>query len=581
MSSNADRFREWALAPERTLEERCTVERIVENTRRAWRQAHGIQVTEDIGLLMERGRARKLNPAYEPVASREDIERAADVLEEVTTLGFDASSDRPIRDIQALRFCGGLKQLSVNHAGVSDWSPLEALVHLEKLKIVDRVASDLRVLARLPGLQELSLTLECPWPELEGLENLEQLKKFTFQGNILIMEQIPRLRGVREASFGARLGLGGTPIRDVHRLPDMPELRVLSLFSTYRLAGIERYPELLNLEISGWLDDLTPLTSLKRLTFLTIGGGRYESLEPLTALKELRQLKVRREDPQDYAPLVELPHLHAIEAEQAPIGDLELDGLRAMLPPWSEEFALTEPRPLPPLRLTTTPQLVLNFDVNDGSFTGEPRDFGEDHLLARAEAVWFAQEVNRRLGELIGPDWGECPAGLMSRGGQEMVYLTRFEDMQRITEIVQCLRQLIAEAKHPWTIFLSTRSEPTEFDRALEEDEEEEGSAEEWDAEREREEWEEYQRHRAEHLAFLERAHRYKISKELGTPIDPKDFAPPKEESDEPEEGHFIDLEDEDAHVISMSCMLSLDELRVRDDEKETAEFLLGMKAEE
>jgi len=580
MTSNADRFREWALAPERTLEERCTVERLVENTRRTWRKAHGLSVAEDIGKLMERGRARKLNPAYEPVVAREDIERAADVLEEVPALGFDSTNDRPLRDVNALRFCLALKQLSISSAQVRDWAPLAALEQLEKLSITDRLAEDFRVIAQLTGLKELSLTVECPWPRVEGLEKLEQLEKFSFHGNLLVLEPIPRLAAVREANLGARFGLGGTPIRDLHRLPEMPELRALQLFSTYQLAGIERYPLLRNLEVAGWLDHLTPLTALGQLTFLTLSGGHYESLAPLTALKELRQLEVRREEPQDYAPLVELPHLHSIETDRAALADVELDGLRAMLPPWSEEFALLEPRPLPALRLTTTSKLELNLDVNDGSFPGEPRDYSEDPKLARAEAVWFAQEVNARLNELIGPDWGECPAGLMSRGGMEMVYLTRFEDLQRIGEVVQTLRELIAAAKHPWTIFLSARSEPTEFDRAMEEDEEE-AASEEWNAEREREEWEDFQRQRAEHLAFLERAHRYKISKELGTPIDPKDFAAPEEKSGEPAESAFLDPEDEDAHVLTVSCMLTLDEMRVREDEKDTAEFLLGMKAEE
>ena len=529
MSASSDSFADWVCDPRRTLEERFGAELLIEQTLGLWRNKHGIKVETNYEAERLRRKERGLDPAHEPRYSREDAGHAEEVLAELKKFSDGGFDDRPLRDLSILRFCPPLECLELHHSEIRDWSPLLGQSSLTTLNLWgDRVARDLRVIGKLTRLQSMYLHVNPPWPDLRGLENLSELRDFHFNGNVLSFRDVPQLRQVRHFEI-SHLGSFDIPLRTVHDLPAMPELRRLKLDNTAELDGIERYAKLLNLEVYGYFTDLTPLAALKELTHLTISGGNYETIAPLARLPNLRRLVVRHEVPPDFIPLADAPRLHEIVMEISHIVPPELASLNAMFTPWGDDFALPQPRPLAPLKL-------LHRDLKKGdpktkdTSNAPPRDWGDDDEMGKSEARWFVREANRRLRRLLGE--GACKFdehGL--NPGHDMITVSRPEDIDRVREIAQCLRELIAAARHPWEILLivdSLEHYERDMDEIYEDDDEE------FNAERQREEWEYQHQLRLEHRKLLERKYRHRLQQELGTPALPENPAPPNP-ADEPD----------------------------------------------
>jgi hypothetical protein len=579
----ADNFQRWALDPARTREERFSVELLNERFLNAWRQRHQLPVQYHHEADRLRRKERQLNPAHEPHYTAEEVARTAEVLDALTALSFSHDDDRPLRDLQFLRFLPGLKTLSLTSTQITDWQPITHLRALESLHVIDSEAVDLRPIGELTQLTDLSLFLFCPWPRLEGLERLVALETFSFHGNPLALAAIPAWPAVRSAKI-KHVRDFKLPLRSLHDLPRMPELRKLELINTWRLDGIEHSPLLRQAEIYGYFNDLTPLAGLQQLTHLVLSGGDYPSLAPVAQLRELRWLKVRREEPQDFSVLAEAPRLHEVEIDLCPANKLEVATLNAALTPWSDEFGAFPPRPLAPLRLRVEDPNEKG-DPPDDSPGRMPRDWSEDPAMGQSEARWFLRECHRRLTALLGKGWGKIDYKYVLHAGSDRFNVTRMEDIDRLPEIVECLRRMIARARYPWTFWVHVDN-LARYERSLEDLEDEDDDAEEeekeFDAEREREEWESRQRWRRERQAYLEREYRYRLQQQQGTPIRPEDFAPPKQ-GDEPElaqdddRGPEYDL----GTQLRLYAMITETSVFIQERDRPLAELLLEMKAEE
>jgi hypothetical protein len=529
IDSMATNFAGWAFDARRSREERFGAQILVEHAMPLWRAKHKIPV-EPINYEAARlyRNERKLNPAYEPVFSREDAERVEEVLGELKALNTGHGEDRSLRDLSILQFCPALEKARLFRTEIRDWTPLGECSQLRDVLIMDDVARDFRPLARLTQLNKLWMWLWAPWPDLTGFEGLTELREFHYSGNVLALGSIPRLPAVRDAKFDQRFNFH-VPVRSIAELPEMPELRRFYLENTWKLDGIERSPLLLNLEVFGHFDDLTPLSVLQHLTHLTVSGGYYESVEPLARLPALRHVLVRRDNPQDYSALAEAPRLHEIQLEICTINKVEVGALNAVLAPWSDEFGVHSPRPLQPL------QLVLRDDDYEKEVgPAAARDWGEDTGMAESEDRWFKREINRRLNKLLGKGWGHISTSFCSGPGNEHVTISRGEDIDRFPQIVECLRRLIATAKYPWTLTLIVDS-LAEFERDLEDIEgaDEDETEKEFDAETERANWEYSQEKQREHREFLEREYRFRLQQQQGLPVNPQEFAPPPEAKEE------------------------------------------------
>jgi hypothetical protein len=519
MSASPDSFADWACDSRRSLEERYGAELLIEAVDGLWKQKHGIKQQVNYEAERLRRKARALDPAYQPDYTREDAMRAEEVLPEMKQLRLWSGDDRPLRDLSFLRFCPPLETLDTPYFfEIRDWSPLRFQPALTSLYLRDRVVRDLRILGSLAKLETLHLFLGAPWPDLTGLEKLENLHTLNFYGNILALRDIPKLPRLRDLEIHHGGGYN-IPLRNLGDLPEMPELRRLYLENTAELDGIGRCKKLLNLHVFGYFTDLAPLAELTELTHLTISGGDYPTLAPLATLPQLRRLTVCHEVPPDFLPLADAPRLHEAVMEISHIVPAELPALNAMFAPWSEEFALPQPRPLAPLKLVLR-QNGLPDIANDGD--AAPRDWGDDQEMGKSEARWFVRETNRRLNRLLGEGWGELTEHALNPG-HDMLTITRPEDIDRLPEIVQCLRELIAAARHPWQLMFIVDS-LARFERDIGEIYRDDG--EEFDAERQREEWEYQQRQKREHREFLERKYRHQVQQELGTPALPENSTP-------------------------------------------------------
>ena len=95
-------FVAWARDDARTIEERYTVELLVEEAVIQWHVRHRTGRGEGWEAAYERKRQRFLNPAYDPRYSEEDLRRATEVLASKTSWTKSTSyNERPLRDLQA------------------------------------------------------------------------------------------------------------------------------------------------------------------------------------------------------------------------------------------------------------------------------------------------------------------------------------------------------------------------------------------------------------------------------------------------------------------------------------------------
>src|SRR5205085_5881290 len=110
---------------------------------------------------MEHMRTRGGDPAYRPVLPRDETEELARQADKVTHFSASGMSDRPVRDLSALRFFPALEQVSISSGDVRDLSPLAALQKLKWLTILQ---------GNFPGTTHRLDFAQCgAMPELERL----------------------------------------------------------------------------------------------------------------------------------------------------------------------------------------------------------------------------------------------------------------------------------------------------------------------------------------------------------------------------------------------------------------------------
>jgi len=580
MIAGATGFADWACDPKRSVEERFGAELLIELTVGLWNNKHGIKAETNYEAERLRKQARALDPGHEPQFSRESAEHTEEVLPELKQLHFGYYDDRPLRSLAFLCFCPPLESIETRFSEIADWTPLLTQTALTKLHIWDRAARDLRPVGRLTKLNSLIMWLGAPWPDLTGLENLTELREFNFQGNIHALQPVPHLAQVRVASIKHGSGYN-LPLRHVADLPVMPELRRLILENTAELEGIQRYDKLLNLEIYGYFTDVSPLASLKDLTHLTLSGGDYPTIAPLAQMPQLCRLLVRHEVPPDFTPLAEAPRLHEIATDITHIVPPELASLNVMFNSWDDEFAAAKPRPLVPLTLSLRDG-ERHSEIDSG---GAKRDWGDNLEMDHSEHLWFARKINRRLTALLGKGWGQVQECFASNAGYEQVTISRTEDIDRLLEVVQCLRELIAAARHPWSYLLIVDS-LARFECDVAEIYRDDDA--EFDPDREREEWEDERRQERERREFLERKYRHRLQQELGSPgVTPKPTTAPANETNEDDEDTLTTSAETGASEFDLGTNISLyatlteKACYIHESYRGIAELLLEIKVEE
>lgn len=564
--SLAEQFHAWALAPDRTNDELYTIELLVESAWNLWCHRHQRHERWDWDARHAHSKHRLLNPAYRARISREKLDALVEVWADLCRFSVLGFNERPLGEVETLRFFPQLTDVDIS-GNFSRIDALSGLRGLKSLTINSEALADIGALSGLPALERLRLTLSTPWPDLSALETLPALRSVYYHGNLLALRDVQALPCVVEATFNADYNWK-TPLRDLRELPSMPAVRQLRVESVAALAGVERFPAC-NLELEGPFTDLSPLAGQTSVTWLRLQGKRFMELSPLARMPALRELRLERELPLDLSPLADAPRLRQAWVLGCDIIATELAAINAMLPPWSDDFMLPEPRPLSRLRFITVDRA--DPDYQRVIMLPEPpcpraAFYGDDPAYASAEDRWFKTELRRRLDALLGRGWRDREEDSIywsshAHPGTNRVNLNRYADMLKLVEVVQTLRELMAAARFPWEVRLIVEPHGNLDDNMDEiagrEDEDDEAVA----AARDQEEWKDFRARQREWQAFLERQHRMRLLQEQGLPIDPDDFSPPPEpeEEDESEEGDGAVLDpNDDGGADSVGRNLSL-----------------------
>lgn len=520
-------FVDWVRATERTQEELITVERITEVALRLWRERHGLAVADyeaANAAEKERRHQRCNNPAYVPALLDVALERTAEVLAEIDTFSLVSgfSEDRAVKALSPLRWLSHLNSLEISKGEIADPEVIAALQELRVLKLADCLLDDLKPVGACRELRELHLSLSRPWPDLSALAELQHLETLHFHGNIFALEDVATFPRLRTAVFS---GSGLAP-RDLRRLPEMPQLEVLHAAPVYGLTGIERYPLLRTLKLTGPMEALEPLAALRALTYLELQGDQFRSVAPLALLPELRWVVFSTKRPRDYSPLAEAPRLHEVEVHGCDIHELELGVLHAALEPWDAEWALPEPRPL---------NGDLRFLYHAGNNyspwwpIADPPDatWNGDSMMELAERRWFQRNLDAATAAFFGtPEFnatGRLSGNHFSREGR--IQLNRWEYIEKLPGLLEVLRGVLARTRFRHAIWISAFIS-VETARGM--DEQRNWRDDETEEDR-RARWQEDMRIKREQL---DREHRYELLKSDGAEIDPEEFAAPPLEED-------------------------------------------------
>jgi hypothetical protein len=538
---NQEAFITWALDPARTVEERFTVEMLVENMLGFWHVKHKTGYYEGYEIRMERDRQRYFNPAYVPAYSETDLRHAAEVWPERKFWWVSLPYQRrPIRDVSALRFLTHLEEIKIGGSEISDPSVFAELPNLKLLEFASSTCEDFRSLARCKQLRSLTLSLQMHWPDLAGLEQLEQLETLVLAGNLIALRPgliWPQVR---------RGGLNCSPlaVRSVRDLPVFPACEILQLGGVDRLDGIEAFPRLRNLQLTGVVRDFAPLAALEQLTCFTYSGAEPLDVAPLTRLPKLQfaafnsqhVYNLDKARPRDYMPLLDAPQLRELQVTGCPPVETEVANLNLLFPAWDELFLAPQPRPVPSFRFIIAPtQKQPRFP----EVALEPEDHGfADTGLRGCEGRWVAKFIERTVTAKLGghPEWGTVTADGIRRCFHATI--TCFALIEKLPVMLEGMREAISRLRPKYSgVFMvclkSPAIEPTPEQIALEEHFQEKRDEEE------------YERYRREHKEFLERLYRYDLKKQVGEKIKPEDFAVPPIRPPEPEVDEEEDFDDD------------------------------------
>ena len=214
-----------------------------------------------------------------------------------------------------------LTALSANHKQIIELTGLEYAKNLKHLALGFNQITDVSTLAQLTNLEELSIPYNpvedlTPIKALTGLRALEvrgyNLLNVTLDANLFTT--FPDL---------VHLAIGSNGITDITPLTQLKRLRYLSAISNQirDLTPIAQMPNLVFLEL--WynqVNDLTPFTGLTNLQFLYLPGNPLADLTPLSGLKNLKHLDISGDINggaiTDLTPLATLTNLEALRADR-------------------------------------------------------------------------------------------------------------------------------------------------------------------------------------------------------------------------------------------------------------------------
>lgn len=264
------------------------------------------------------------------------LKKAWKVLAEKDWLSLQTTNDadKRISTVSPLTGLVNLKTVVLQNNLIQDLTPLSEMTSLRSLICYQNRISDLAPLRNLRSLEELSLG-NNPVTSLRALRELPNLRELG-----LSTDQIPRFDCKSLPSLRSLDVTGDKTSGSFNPWPEMPSLKVLSVWGMKDLEGVERFGSLETLGIyGGRFSDLSPLSRLKGLTHLTVCSSKPLDVAPLAQLHALRRLSVNCPKVRGLAALASLPVLHELDLDDKSNRDSkELSALRQEFTPWDAEF---------------------------------------------------------------------------------------------------------------------------------------------------------------------------------------------------------------------------------------------------
>jgi hypothetical protein len=366
---------------------------------------------------------------------------------------------RPLRSLAPLRFFPNLEQLILQNNEVSDLTALAGSRKLRRLSLVQNPVAKLDPLATCPSLQELELC-GTPVSDFGPLARIPCLRSLALSENHAApLGRVPILPSLEKLSFNRESA------DTFDGFPAMPKLKVVERVGLSTLAGLERYPNLLNLEqvkteAPGM--SLEPLHTLRNLTHLDfcLWESDIRDLSPLAALDQLRRVTLATADPRlDLAPLRGLSLLHhvRISCERA-----ELKGLKKLtkrLTSWDTEFGC-KPRFAPCPELEIVEQQV--FDHYDGLNSYGVTEKDTNQGMLDSEHAW----MERRCTEFLSTDFSESTDFAFhcrSTAARSFTLVLHSDAATAaLPRIVTGLQNILATARNDWIVYLQSDDQPEE-----------------------------------------------------------------------------------------------------------------------
>ena len=262
--------------------------------------------------------------------------------------------DNQISDLSPLSELTSLAKLDLQYNQISDLAPLAGLISLRDINLINNPISDLRPLSNLTNLEVLDVYYGkiSDVSPLAGLENLPVLimhralravvREELCLSNVVPLtkdniKQLTRLhawkkgivdiQGLEFAVNLTELDLAGNPIEDISPLQSLMDLTHLGLGATnLSVSDLSLLSTLTSLQyLTLWdnkISDLSPLASLTSLVALDLGGNQISNLSPLSALTDLVELALGDNQISDLSPLSALIDLRELSLINNPLSDL-------------------------------------------------------------------------------------------------------------------------------------------------------------------------------------------------------------------------------------------------------------------
>lgn len=167
----------------------------------------------------------KLSPTWKKVfESQSDLSQHPSVeqLQQlVNKTSLSISNEMELNNLQVLHEFKGLKELSINNAGVTDVAPLTSFKTLKVLRISNSPVSNIQPLSVLTGLRELDLE-NTGVEDLSALQSLRKLQVLNLSGT-----RIKDLRPLQNLSRLQNLIINNTRVRTLKYILPLHKLKLL------------------------------------------------------------------------------------------------------------------------------------------------------------------------------------------------------------------------------------------------------------------------------------------------------------------------------------------------------------------